>query len=103
VVGSRDGLGVCGAKASIAEEAEEAAQFLIVSSIRRLISLEYTWRISMLSSSAEAEAAAAPNASSSMRAMENRGRAHRREGKKKWKREKEIRQKKKSLNRVGKK
>jgi hypothetical protein len=27
-----------------------------------------------------------------MRAMENRGRAQRREGKKKWKREKEIRQ-----------
>ena len=106
-MGSRDGLGVCGAKASTAEEVEEVAQFLTVSSIRRLISLEYTWRISMPSSSAEAEATVAPNASSSIRAMENRGRVQRREGKKmeerkrNWANERE--KKKKNLNRAGKK
>ena len=64
---SRDG--VCGAvPASTTEEAAaEEARALTVSSIRRLISREYTWRISMPSSSAEADAAAAEKASSSMR------------------------------------
>ena len=48
------------------ESVAAAARALTVSSIRLLISLEYTWRISMPSSSVEKDALATEKASSSI-------------------------------------